>query len=39
MADINYDDERFTQVEEAKQQALTENEQIYGGMINKAQQY
>lgn len=39
MADINYDDERFTQVEEAKQQALTENEQIYGGMINEAQQY
>ena len=37
--DINYDDERFTQVESDKQQALTEVEQTYGGMIENSDQY
>ena len=39
MASINYDDERFTEVEEQKQQALTENEKLYGGMIDKSNQF
>ena len=37
--DINYDDERFTEVEDAKQQALTEIEQTYGGMISDSDKY
>ena len=37
--DINYDDKRFTQVESEKQQALTEVEQTYGGMIEQSGQY
>lgn len=37
--DINYDDERFQDVEEQKQQALTENEETYGGMIDNANKY
>lgn len=36
---INYDDERFSQVETGKQQALTEVEQTYGGMINESDKY
>ena len=37
--DINYDDERFGKVETDKQQALTEVEQTYGGMIENSDQY
>ena len=37
--DINYDDKKFTQVESDKQQALTEVEQTYGGMIDQADSY
>ena len=37
--DINYDDERFGQVESDKQQALTEVEQTYGGMIGESDKY
>lgn len=37
--DINYDDERFTQVETDKNQALTELENTYGGMIGNADKY
>lgn len=36
---INYDDERFGQVESDKNQALTELEQTYGGMIGQTDQY
>ena len=35
----NYDDERFTQIESGREQALTENEQIYGGMIDNTDKY
>lgn len=37
--DVNYDDERFTQVESDKSEALTELEQTYGGMIGNADKY
>lgn len=37
--DIDYGDERFTQVEEDKEAALTENEQTYDGMIGEADKY
>ena len=37
--DINYDDERFAQVETEKQQALTDVEQTYGDMINQSNKY
>ena len=37
--DINYDDERFTQVETAKQQALTDVENTYSGMIGESDKY
>ena len=37
--DINYDDKRFTQVEADKQQALSEVEKTYGGMINDSDSY
>lgn len=37
--DINYKDERFQQVETDKQQALTELENTYGGMINNSDKY
>lgn len=37
--DINYEDERFTQVEADKQQALSEVEQTYGDMINDSDSY
>lgn len=37
--DINYEDERFGKVESDKQQALTEVEQTYGGMIEQSDSY
>ena len=37
--DVNYDDERFAQVESDKSEALTELEQTYGGMIGNADKY
>lgn len=37
--DINYDDEKFTQVETDKQQALTDLEKTYGDMIGQTDQY
>ena len=37
--DIDYSDERFGKVESDKNQALTELEQTYGGMINNADKY
>lgn len=37
--DINYDDERFTQVETNKQEALSELEQTYAGMIGESDKY
>ena len=36
---INYEDERFQQVEADKNQAMTELEQTYGGMIGEADKY
>ena len=36
---VNYDDERFGKVESDKQQAMTELEQTYGGMINDTDKY
>ena len=36
---VNYDDERFGQVESDKQQAMTELEQTYGGMIGESDKY
>ena len=37
--DINYDDERFDKVESDKNQALTELESTYGGMIDSADKF
>lgn len=37
--EVNYDDERFTQVETDKNQALTELENTYGDMIGNSDQY
>lgn len=37
--EINYDDERFKQVESDKQAALTEAEKTYGGMISESDKY
>lgn len=37
--DINYDDERFTQVEADKQQAMTDLENTYSGMIGESDKY
>ena len=37
--DVNYEDERFGQVESDKQQAMTELEQTYGGMIGESDKY
>ena len=37
--DINYDDERFTQVESDKTAALSDLEQTYAGMINDSDNY
>lgn len=36
---VNYEDERFAQVGSDKQQALTELEQTYGGMIGESDKY
>lgn len=36
---VDYEDERFAQVEGDKQQALTELEQTYGGMISESDRY
>ena len=36
---VNYEDERFTKVEDAKQEALTNLEQTYGGMINESDKH
>ena len=36
---VNYNDQRFLDVEEEKKEALTENEQLYGGMISESDQY
>ena len=36
---VNYNDKRFADVEKEKRQALTENEKMYGGMINSADKY
>ena len=36
---VNYDDQRFTEVETDKKAALTEVEQTYGGMISQSDQY
>ena len=36
---INYEDERFTNVEADKQQALTDVEKTYGGMIDESDSY
>lgn len=37
--DIDYSDKRFTQVETEKQQALSENEKLYAGMIDSSDKY
>lgn len=39
MAAVNYDDKRFDQVETDKQQALTELEQTYAGMIDQSDSF
>jgi hypothetical protein len=36
---VNYEDERFTQVQDDKQQALTDLEQTYSGMIGDTDKY
>ena len=36
---VNYNDERFDQVEEDKKEALSEVEKTYGGMINQTDSY
>ncbi len=36
---INYDDERFAQVETEKSEALTDLEQTYGGMVGESDKY
>lgn len=36
---VNYNDERFKDVESEKKQALTENEQVYAGMIKDTDKY
>ena len=37
--DVNYDDQRFAQVESDKNQALTELEETYSGMIGESDKY
>ncbi len=37
--DINYDDQRFQDVEADKKQAMSENEKLYSGMINDSDKY
>lgn len=36
---VNYNDARFTQVEEDRKEALTENEKMYGGIISDSDKY
>ena len=36
---VNYNDERFTDVERDREEALTENEQLYGGMVAESDKY
>ena len=36
---VNYDDKRFTEVNNDKQQALTDLENVYGGMAEEAEKY
>lgn len=36
---VNYNDQRFLDVEAEKKEALTENEQLYGGMVSQADSY
>ena len=36
---VNYNDERFNQVEEDKKEALSEVEETYGGMIDETESY
>ena len=36
---VDYNDKRFANVEKKEKQALTENEQLYGGMIKGAETY
>lgn len=37
--DVNYDDKRFTEVENDKKQALSDVEKTYGGMISESDKY
>ena len=37
--DINYDDQRFKEVETEKKTALSENEKLYSGMIDNSDKY
>ena len=37
--DINYDDQRFTEVESDKKAAISENEKLYSGMIENSDGY
>lgn len=39
MASINYDDERFTQVEQEKQDQLNKYDNVYNDLINKRDQF
>lgn len=39
MSTVNYDDERFGEVEKQKQQALSEVEKTYGGMIGQSDKF
>ena len=39
MPTVNYEDPRFGQVEADKQQAMTELEQTYAGMIDKSDSF
>lgn len=36
---VNYNDQRFLDVEAEKKEALTENEQLYSGMVSQADSY
>ena len=39
MYDIDYNDERFREVESDRQEALTENEKLYGDMVADSEKY
>lgn len=39
MYEIDYNDERFQEVESGRQEALTENEKLYSGMIDDSEKY